>query len=440
MACNPSLLKPIGAGTRALVVGAGRSGRAAARLLRSLGASVRLLERSEANLAPDFLAWARGAGVGIVTGEHQPEHFEGADVLIPSPGAAVSTLLPLLPAHNAPDIMAETELAWRCLEGEPVVAITGTSGKTTTTSLCAAMLEARGLAVFTGGNIGTPLSEYALARKNGAPRADVVVLELSSFQLQTVDTLRPRVAVLLNISENHLDYHKDMKEYIEAKMRLFRCQQHDDLAVFGQGLKGLPERFRVEARVAYFDPSARRFPDTRLLGGHNQANAEAAWQACREFGVTSEQAAEAMRNFQPLQNRLEVVAEQNGVLFVNDSKCTTVEALRVALEAIERPVLLMAGGKFKGGDLAGLAGLLRERVKAVALYGASREIFEAAWTGVVPLTWDTTLREALARLRALAAPGDAVLLAPATASYDQYVDYTKRGDDFRDAVRQGAGA
>lgn len=435
MACHPSVLKPIGAGTRAVVVGGGRSGRAAARLLRALGASVRLLEKTPDNLPADFVAWAAQAGVSVLGGDHRPDQFTGADVLIPSPGAALSALRPLLPVDGAPEVLAETELAWRQLDGEPVVGITGTSGKTTTTSLCAAMLEAQGLNVFTGGNIGTPLSEYVLEHRNNArPKADVAVLELSSFQLQTCTTLHPRVAVLLNISENHLDYHKDMREYIEAKMRLFRCQEPGDLAVVGTALRGLPERFHVRARVVYYDGESTRFSGMRLHGAHNRANAEAAWQAAREFGVSPEHAIRAMETFQPLPHRLETVAEQDGVLYVNDSKCTTLEALKVALAAFDRPVLLLAGGKFKGGDPAALADLVRRHVRAVGLYGASRDIFEPAWKNLTPVTWDHTLREALARLRGLARPGDVVLLAPATSSYDQYPNYLRRGEDFRQAV------
>ena len=434
MTCNPALLTPINADTSAIVVGGGRSGQAAARLLRRLGATVRLLERNAEKLPGGFTAWAASEGVEILGGEHRREYFLDADILIPSPGAAVSMLRPLLTPGEEPEIMAETELAWRQLEGEPVLAVTGTSGKTTTISMCAAMLEAQGLNVFLGGNIGTPLSEYVLARAEGRPRADVLALELSSFQLQTCTTLRPRVAVLLNISANHLDYHKDMKEYIEAKMRLFRCQDASCLAVFGPGLRGLPERMKVSARTGYFDPDSGRFPDMQLIGPHNHANAEAAWQACREFGVTLENARRAVQRFKPLPHRLERIAEKDGVLYVNDSKCTTVEALKVALASFERPVLLLAGGRFKGGDLAGLAPLLKRHVKAAGLYGASREVFENAWKDILPTSWDETLRLALARLRGMARPGDVVLLAPATSSYDQYENYRERGDDFRRAV------
>ena len=422
---------------RIAVIGAGRSGRAALRLLHALGADVRLLEKSPEAMPEDFASWLEASGIAVFGGDHQPEHFEGVDLVIPSPGAAKANIEPVLPVRadgSKAEIMAETEMAWRLLEGEPVIGITGTSGKTTTTSLCSAMLEAHGLRVFTGGNIGVPLSEYVLARLEGAEKADVVVLELSSFQLQTCSTLRPRVGMLLNVSENHLDFHKDMAEYTEAKMQLFACQTSDDIAILAPALAPLAEEFGLKARVELIDLDARPFPDTRLIGAHNQNNAEAAFMAASVFGVTREDAARAMREFKPIVHRLEHVADVDGVQYVNDSKCTTVEALRVALSAFERPVILLAGGKFKGGDLEGMKPLLASRVKAVALYGAAREHFEPAWRDTVPVTWDEKLDDALARARALAVPGDAVLLAPATASFDQYKNYLARGEHFRSLV------
>ncbi len=422
---------------RIAVIGAGRSGRAALRLLHALGADVRLLEKSPEAMPEDFASWLEASGIAVFGGEHQPEHFEGVDLVIPSPGAAKANIEPVLPVRadgSKAEIMAETEMAWRLLEGEPVIGITGTSGKTTTTSLCSAMLEAHGLRVFTGGNIGVPLSEYVLARLEGAEKADVVVLELSSFQLQTCSTLRPRVGMLLNVSENHLDFHKDMAEYTEAKMQLFACQTSDDIAILAPVFVYFVEEFGLKARVELIDLDARPFPDTRLIGAHNQNNAEAAFMAASVFGVTREDAARAMREFKPIVHRLEHVADVDGVQYVNDSKCTTVEALRVALSAFERPVILLAGGKFKGGDLEGMKPLLASRVKAVALYGAAREHFEPAWRDTVPVTWDEKLDDALARARALAVPGDAVLLAPATASFDQYKNYLARGEHFRSLV------
>ena len=178
------------------------------------------------------------------------------------------------------------------------------------------------------------------------------------------------------------------------------------------------------------------------MGPHNRGNAEAAWLACRELGVTEEAAARAVAAFAPLEHRLEKVAEINGVLYVNDSKCTTVEALRVALASFERPVVLLAGGKFKGGDLPGLCPLLKKHARCVALFGASRERFEPAWRDTLPVTWDRTLEQALRRAAgkdgrpALAHEGDVVLLAPACSSYDQYPNYLRRGEDFKRVVRE----
>ena len=420
---NPLLLSR----RRVAVIGAGRSGRAAVRLLHELGADVRLLEKKPEQMPAEFSAWLSENHVPVFGGEHAPEYFEGVELVIPSPAAAKAVIDPLLPVRedgSKAEIMAETELAWRLLDGEPVIGITGTSGKTTTTSLCSAMLQAHGLRVFTGGNIGVPLSEYVLGRRHGEPKADVVVLELSSFQLQTCSTLHPRVGILLNISENHLDFHKDMKEYTDAKMRLFARQTERDVAVLAPAL----------ARVEYLTPGARPFPETRLIGAHNQSNAEAAFMAASLFDVTREEAARAMREFTPIAHRLEHIADINGVQYVNDSKCTTIEALKVALRAFDRPVILLAGGKFKGGDVEGMRPLLKEHVKAVALYGASREHFEPAWRDTVPVTWDETMDQALARARSIACEGDAVLLAPATSSYDQFRNYIERGNHFRALV------
>ncbi len=421
-------IRPVRAGDRTAVIGAGRSGVAAVKLLRRLGALVRLLERDEARVPEDMrLLEARGE-VEIIHGEHEPRHFADLDFVVASPGIPAAKILPLLPASSdkKPELLAEMELAWRQLQGEPVLAVSGTSGKTTTASLAAAMLHRQGLDVFLGGNIGTPLSEYVL----GGRKADALVLEVSSFQLQLCSTFHPRAAVLLNISENHLDYHADMAEYIEAKFRLFRRQDESDLAVLGKGLEPLVERLGVKARKVYFEPCGR-FPVSRLFGAHNQANMEAAWQACRLFGVTEQKAAEAVAAFTPLPHRLETVREKDGVLFVNDSKCTTVTALKVALEAFDRPVHLLAGGKFKGGDLAALGDLVSEHVRSVELFGACREYFEQAWQGRVPMNWSPRLEDAVRAAAGRALPGQVVLLAPATSSFDLYVNYEERGNDFK---------
>ena len=416
---------PIVPGSLVAVVGAGSSGEAAARLIHSLGGQVRLLERNPDCIQPSLLQTAQTNGYEIITGPHKPEHFHGVSLVVPSPGVPLPALEPVLTAAGNPPLMAELELASRFVDA-PILAVTGTSGKTTTVSLAAAMLREAGKKVFLGGNIGTPLSEYVLS----GDKADVLVLEVSSFQLLGCSLFHPTVALLLNISPNHLDQHRDMAEYEDAKFRLFQCQQPEDYALFGPGLAPMAVSRGVQARVMEF-AECGRFPEARLLGRHNQSNLEAAYQACIPFGVDLAAARRAAAAFSPLPNRLELVGDWNGVRYINDSKCTTVSALRVALESMQSPVLLLAGGVFKGGDLAALKPLLREKVKAIALYGKSQEIFSEAWQDAAPLHWFPVLEEAMRYLRGLAEQGDTVLLAPATSSYDQYANYVERGNDFR---------
>lgn len=418
-------LNPVVPGSTVAVVGAGTSGEAAARLLHKQGARVRLLERDPEKVGQSLRDLAGRIGIEIFTGPHDPAHFQDVSLVVPSPGVPYSRLLLMLEAAGSPPVMSEMELAWRFVE-EPVLAVTGTSGKTTTVSIAAAMLREAGKSVFLGGNIGTPLSDYVTAGK----KADVLVLEVSSFQLLGCDTFRPSVGVLLNISPNHLDQHESMREYVEAKFSLFARQTEDDVAIFGTELEDeVPVRC-IKAKTLYFS-AGDRFAETLLLGTHNKANLEAAYLAVREFGVSEEVARRVAATFEPLPNRLEQVGEWNGVLYINDSKATTASALRVALQSVPRPILLLAGGVFKGGDLAALNDLMREKVKAVGLFGSSRDIFERAWNGVVPLSWSPTLEDAVISLREQADSGDAIMLAPATSSYDQYPNYAERGADFR---------
>jgi UDP-N-acetylmuramoylalanine--D-glutamate ligase len=420
---------PVRPGAVAVVVGAGASGEAASRLLRLKGARVRLLERNPDRVSQGLLTLAADLGLEIITGPHEPAHFLDASLVVPSPGVSFGLLRPLLEASGNPPVMAEMELASRFVE-EPIIAVTGTSGKTTTVSLAAAMLREAGQRVFLGGNIGTPLSDYVAAGK----KADVLVAEASSFQLMGCDTFHPRVGALLNISPNHLDQHESMREYVEAKFSLFARQTGEDLAIFGADLEDEAPLRQIKARTVYVSAGDEAW-ETRLLGRHNQANIQAAYLACREFGVTEEEARRAAAAFEPLPDRLELVGEWNGVAYVNDSKGTTVDALKIALESMERPVLLLAGGVFKGGDLARLLPLLRAKVKAVGLFGQSGEIFEEAWRGAAPISWSPDMEQAARLLRKQASAGDVVLLAPATASFDLYENYIERGEDFRRIAR-----
>ena len=407
------------------VIGAGVSNMPLIRMLRASGVRVTVHDKKEPTELGDGYATLATLGVDFVLGEHYLDALD-EDVIFRTPGVHPRFLEKAQAGGS--EITSEMELFFAVCPC-PIIGITGSDGKTTTTTLVSEILRHAGYTVHLGGNIGTPLSEYLLSGE----KADVLVLETSSFQLQCCSTFHPRVAVVLNISPNHLDYHKDMEEYIEAKFRLFRCQTEEDLAVLEPGLEETAARFGLRARKVWIRPEGR-FPDCPLFGQHNQFNAEAAWQACRPFGVTLENAARAVAAFKPLPNRLESVARVHGVLYVNDSKCTTVAALEVALEAMDHPVHLLCGGKFKGGDLDGMKDLLRRKAKSVNLYGASREIFEAAWQGVVPLCWHERMEDAVLALQGKVEEGDVVLLAPATSSFDQYRNYVERGNDFKRIV------
>ena len=411
-------------GVCAAVVGAGRSGLAAARLLARLGAQVRVLDANPA-LAP-ALAQSLPEGAVLETGAHTPAQFAGAGLVVLSTGVPVRKLAGVLAAVEPQRVVAELELASRFIEA-PVLAITGTNGKTTTTTLAGAILAAAGRKVFVGGNIGTPLCDFVLA---GAA-ADVVVLEVSSFQLQNCAGFRPRVGVLLNFSANHLDYHLDMEEYLAAKLKLFANQGPQDAAVLPESLRGLLEgRDFTKAERVWF-AAGGLFPCPALPGAHNRANVEAAWQAVRRFGVTEEQARLAIAAFRGLQHRIETVGVKRGVLFVDDSKATNLDAVAAALASFDRPVRLLLGGVFKGGEVAGLLPVMAGRVLEVGLFGASREVFEQALAGHVPLSWSPKLDEAVHRLFAHAREGEVILLSPATASFDAYTSYAERGEHFR---------
>jgi len=414
-------------GHTAVVVGAGASGRSAARLLARLGASVRFLEKNAAAVADDFRAEAEAAGYDLRTGEHGPADFAGADMVVLSPGIRAASLAPALAGCPGVQVVSELELAsW--FTPEPIIAVTGSNGKTTTVMLISHLLEAAGRTVFTGGNIGTPLSEHVLS---GEP-ADVVVVEVSSFQLQLVKSFRPRVAVLLNFAANHLDWHADLDEYLSAKLNIFAAQRPEDTAIVAEELRPLlAGRTFTRAAVTWYG-AASNFLCPRLAGAHNQLNMEAAYLACRPYGVDAETAREAFAGFVPAPHRLQIIGEKGGVLFVDDSKATTTTAMEAAIKSFDRPVRLLCGGVYKGGDLAALVPLLKEKVAAVGLFGASREVFEAAFAGHVPLFHEPTLRAAMTRLYAAAVPGDAVLLSPGTSSFDLYPNYKARGRDFQD--------
>lgn len=416
-------------GRKGVVVGAGRSGRAAAALLAAIGANVLLTDTNE-SLDPK-LTENLGPNVQLELGPHTRAQFADAEIVVLSPGVPVRRMADVLADVPARKIVSELELSsW--FTNQPILAITGTNGKTTTTTLIGEILRKAGRTVFVGGNIGIPLCEHLLS---GA-HADVIVLEVSSFQLQNVHLFKPQVGVLLNFSANHLDYHEDLEEYLTAKLNLFARMDEDGAAVLPAEMRTeLERRDFTQARKLWFAPNdeeASRMEALHLPGAHNRSNIAAAWLAVKELGVSFEQAAEAIRDFFPLPHRQQPVADVNGVLFVDDSKATTLEAVSAALRSFDRPVRLLLGGVFKGGDVAReLAPAMREHVVQVGLFGAAREIFEPALRDEFDLFWESDLEKAVQRLFADAQPGDVILLSPGTASFDAYSSYGERGDHFK---------
>ncbi len=411
---------------QATVVGCGASGRAAALVLAKLGATVQMLEQKPEGIADTVQKELLKAGVIFTFGPHKPEHFTNSQLVVLSPGVQPRKIKALLQNTAQPVVMSELELGWLHAKGK-TLAITGTNGKTTSTALAGHILKKAGFSVFTGGNIGTPLCTYVLDER----KSDILVLEVSSFQAAVCMAFRPDVGIFLNFGENHLDYHKDMAEYLQAKLNLFTRMRSQDLAVFPQTMQETLKSMDIGQAKKYWFLGTERFHCPTLPGKHNQENMEAVFQGLTHFGVDEHVMQKALADFRPHPHRLESLGKVKGVEFVNDSKATTVDALKAALTSFTRPVLLLAGGAYKGGDLAALIPVLKKHVRCVCLFGKSREIFEKAWKGSIELFWQPTLEKAVKTLFVRAEPKDIILLSPASASFDSYTDYKARGLDFK---------
>ncbi len=436
---------------KVVVVGFGRSGQAATKLLLREGARVVVSEaRPRKDLPQGLLSSFEEQGVIFETGGHRPETLTSADLVVVSPGVPLevyaSAVLSGIP------VIGELELAYQYLKGKKVVAITGTNGKTTTTAMVTDILRLSGYRVFVGGNFGTPLSEFVLSGQ----KAEMVVLEVSSFQLETTITFAPDVALLLNITPDHLERYLSFEDYARAKWRLFTAQGPYQAAILPEDLPNLKEALEeIRAKVYFFgkgkgaqailkegafelrlaeEPERYTFAGFKLLGEHNRLNFMAAALAARLAGATPEGVNRAIQSFIGFPHRLEFVGCFGGVYFVNDSKATNVDATLKALEGLAGPIILILGGKHKGASYRPLAPAIREKVRLLILMGDSRhlmaeELRDLTLTRLVP-----TLEEAVALAISEAVSGDTVLLSPAAASFDQFENYQERGDLFREIV------
>lgn len=453
---------------KVLVVGLGMTGLAAARFLHHRGARVTVTDMaSETDLAPS-VGELRQMGIRCELSGHRPESVAASDIIVLSPGVP-HTLAFLEDARKAGiPVIGEIELASRFVR-DPIIAITGTNGKTTTTSLLGAMLTRCGYRVFVGGNIGDPLIGFVDRRE----RADWIVLEISSFQLDTIDTFRPDIGILLNITADHLDRYADMADYAASKGRIFKNQTSSDIAIFnGSDPWAAAETARAASRKWDFTGSrpgegvrmtgsdaafvfssslCRHLPPSghlwngredlhlnlglsRLYGRHNRENICAAALAAVAAGGDIADIQTALSEFNGLSHRIEFVRAIGGVTYVDDSKATNVDAVYRALESFQAPVVLIMGGRDKGGDYGVLKEKIRNHVKQLILLGESSPIIGAALGGLVPTVQTASMGEAVAAAHRAASPGDVVLLSPACSSFDLFQNYAHRGNVFQSEV------
>ena len=446
------------------IVGLARSGRSAAKLARARGHDVFATDAGASADVEAAAAEVRALGGTAETGGHTLSELAACDVIVLSPGVPPTASILHEPALAGVQRISELEFAFRELHA-PVLAITGTNGKSTTTAMTAHLLVTSGLDAPAAGNIGTALSDIALRPQ----QPDWVVVEASSFQLADIDTFSPRIGVLTNLSPDHLDRYPSVDAYYADKARLFRnatrtsiwvLNAEDAAAIELPGeADGRRRVFRVNTsldaqeeggwvdasghlciRIARTDTRLVHHTELRVLGEHNRANALAAAVAAVSAGASTAAVAEGLRTFGGLEHRLQVVAEANGVLWVNDSKATNIGSTQVALRSMERPVVLLLGGRHKGEPYTNLLSAMNGRVTHVVAYGEAAEIVERDLRMHAALTRvDGSFEDAVAQAAAHARAGDAVLLSPACASFDMFRDYEERGRAFSAIARRLAG-
>jgi UDP-N-acetylmuramoylalanine--D-glutamate ligase len=442
-------------GKRVLVVGLARTGIATALFCAARGARVTASESRSEGEVGDAVAKLRAAGCALELGGHREETFFEQDLIVPSPGVAADA--PLLHAARAKRIAvwSEIEIAFRFLKGR-LIGITGSNGKTTTTSLIAHLLETAGLPVILAGNIGTPL----IARVEETSERSVSVVEMSSFQLELIATLRPDIAVFLNLTPDHLDRHASLETYGRAKARIFENQTEADCALLNADDPLTAQYVPSRPQVFWFSRKQRvaqgafvrggqivfrrdgteevllPVDEIPLPGSHNLENVLAAALAARLGGASAAAIARGVRGFAGVEHRLEFVGEFRGVRYYNDSKATNVDATLKALDAFPGRVFVILGGKDKGSDYTVLQQALREKAVLVLLIGAAADKIASQVAGSVPLERAGTLELALEIASLRAQPGDVVLLAPACASFDQFENYEHRGRAFKQLVRR----
>jgi UDP-N-acetylmuramoylalanine--D-glutamate ligase len=441
-------------GRKITVFGAGSSGLAVARLLKRNGALVFVSEKKSETDAGEAAAFLSSAGIEAEFGFHSLRAL-GADWIVVSPGIPISTP-PLKEAgKRGIPIFGELETAsWFC--DAPIVAVTGSNGKSTTTALLGEIFKASGKKTAVAGNIGRPFSEDA----ESLTPDGVAVLEVSSFQLETIRTFHPKAALFLNLTQDHLNRHGSLDVYGKIKARIFENQDPGDwlilngrderVTALSEGAKGKKSFFGIDkpgqdcgivrngklvVRLDGREEILLDADDLGIRGEHNAANALAASLACRRMGIGSDVMAEVLRSFRGLPHRLEFVRELEGVSYVNDSKATNVDSVWYALNSFDRPIVLIAGGRDKDSDFTALRERISDKVRCIVLIGEAADKMEKAFKGTRPMVRAKSFVEAVRLARKQSERGDVVLLSPACASFDMFHNFEDRGDQFRAMVR-----
>lgn len=444
-------------GKKIVVVGLGISGLWTARYFAGRGADVVVSEKDpERDIDPDMLREIKALGVKLESGGHGRRTFLSADMIIISPGVPHDMELLCAARENGIPVIGELEMASRLVE-TPMIAITGTNGKSTVTAALGRILECAGLKVFVGGNIGTPLMAYAAGDK----KLDFAVVEVSSFQLDTMETFCPFMSVVLNISPDHLDRYPIYEDYVRSKLRIFSNQKPGQHVILNDdderlasvrpspGVSVMRYGFsKNEGRNAYVENNniivrldGKRtnsfcVESYKLPGRHNLENLMAIVLAARALEIESDMIQENINGITGLPHRLEYVREINGVSFFNDSKATNVDAAVRAVSSFSTPVILIAGGRHKGGDYSPLVRASEKKVKKAIFLGEARELLSASFKGTIPFSIAEDMEQAVSMAFTAASSGDAVLLAPACSSFDMFSDYGHRGDAFKSTVER----
>jgi UDP-N-acetylmuramoylalanine--D-glutamate ligase len=440
-------------GKKVLVVGMARTGIATAKFLRAKGSLVTTTEVKPEEEMREAVQELKGLDLSTEWGGHRTETFLKQDIIVVSPGVDLS-LDPIQKAiRRGVRVISEIELAYQFIH-VPILAITGTNGKTTTTLLLGEMLKEGGRSVGVGGNVGEPLILFA----DGGDRWEVLVVEISSFQLEAIEDFRPRISVLLNITEDHLDRYSSYTDYIETKVRIFANQNSGDVAIlnrddpivmrFGEKVKAKKVLFSMGEKLeegAFLNDQTisltlggsreeYSLDKTSLKGIHNVENMMAALTAARIFGCSKRTIQDVLDRFKGLEHRLEFVREIGGVRFYNDSKGTNVGSVVKSLQSFSEPVILIAGGKDKNGDLSPLKELVQKQVKHLILVGEAKERMSHELGGLTDTVMAKTIEEAVSLAHQKAKGGEVILLSPACSSFDMFKDYKERGRVFKEAV------